>query len=250
MARRSTSSAEEARRERSARWSRVHRGADLARARASLRKALLRIQVAERRRRPRGIPGRTVADPRPFHWEYAPPPVAADPAHRGRRPAPRHGAGQRLQERRAEAPGRDPHGSAAASPTCRRSRMSGHGGDPPGPGVVVITPSLTSTRSPPATWTGSSCPRGGAKMRASFILLGPSRAVRQVIISNRRGPHRRRPVNLHVDAMRRWARRSSTATGILREGPGRLRGGDVRFPNVTVMARRTRSSPHARVGTP
>ena len=77
-----------------------------------------------------------------------------------------------------------------------------------------------------------------ARMRASFILLGPLLARRgQVIISNPGGDRiGRRPVNLHVDAMRALG-----ATVDYRYGyyyalaPGRLRGGRVRFPFVTVM---------------
>jgi UDP-N-acetylglucosamine enolpyruvyl transferase len=53
-----------------------------------------------------------------------------------------------------------------------------------------------------------------AKMRASFILLGPLLTrFGRVIISNPGGDRiGRRPVNLHVDAMRALGRRSSTAT--------------------------------------
>jgi UDP-N-acetylglucosamine 1-carboxyvinyltransferase len=77
-----------------------------------------------------------------------------------------------------------------------------------------------------------------AKMRASFMLLGPllSRFGR-VIISNPGGDRiGRRPVNLHVEAMQ-----SLGATIEYRNGyyfataPGRLRGTEVRFPFVSVM---------------
>ncbi len=77
-----------------------------------------------------------------------------------------------------------------------------------------------------------------AKMRASFILLGPllSRFGR-VIISNPGGDRiGRRPVNLHVDAMRALGAEIEYRNGYyFAKAPGRLRGGRVGFPQVTVM---------------
>jgi UDP-N-acetylglucosamine 1-carboxyvinyltransferase len=77
-----------------------------------------------------------------------------------------------------------------------------------------------------------------AKMRASFILLGPllSRFGR-VIISNPGGDRiGRRPVNLHVDAMRALGAEIEYRNGYyFAKAPGRLRGGHVVFPQVTVM---------------
>ena len=77
-----------------------------------------------------------------------------------------------------------------------------------------------------------------AKMRASFILLGPllSRFGR-VIISNPGGDRiGRRPVNLHVDAMRALGAEIEYRNGYyFAQAPGRLRGGEVTFPQVTVM---------------
>ena len=77
-----------------------------------------------------------------------------------------------------------------------------------------------------------------AKMRASFILLGPllSRFGR-VIISNPGGDRiGRRPVNLHVDAMRALGAEIDYRNGYyFARAPGRLRGGLVEFPFVTVM---------------
>src|SRR5207253_5638293 len=77
-----------------------------------------------------------------------------------------------------------------------------------------------------------------AQMRASFILLGPllSRFGR-VIISNPGGDRiGRRPVNLHVDAMRALGAEIEYRFGYyFIQAPGRLRGSEIRFPQVTVM---------------
>ena len=77
-----------------------------------------------------------------------------------------------------------------------------------------------------------------AKMRASFILLGPLVArFGRVIISNPGGDRiGRRPVNLHVDAMRALGANIDYRNGYyFAQSPGRLRGADVIFPRVTVM---------------
>ena len=77
-----------------------------------------------------------------------------------------------------------------------------------------------------------------AKMRASFILLGPLLArFGRVIISNPGGDRiGRRPVNLHVDAMRALSAEIEYRNGYyFARAPGRLRGSEVRFPFVSVM---------------
>jgi UDP-N-acetylglucosamine 1-carboxyvinyltransferase len=77
-----------------------------------------------------------------------------------------------------------------------------------------------------------------AKMRASFILLGPLLArFGRVIISNPGGDRiGRRPVNLHVDAMRALGADIGYRNGYyFALAPGRLRGTEVRFPFVSVM---------------
>jgi UDP-N-acetylglucosamine 1-carboxyvinyltransferase len=77
-----------------------------------------------------------------------------------------------------------------------------------------------------------------AKMRASFILLGPLLArFGKVIISNPGGDRiGRRPVDLHVEAMRALGASIDYRNGYyFATAPGRLRGGEVRFPFVTVM---------------
>jgi UDP-N-acetylglucosamine 1-carboxyvinyltransferase len=76
------------------------------------------------------------------------------------------------------------------------------------------------------------------KMRSSFILLGPllSRFGR-VIISNPGGDRiGRRPVDLHVDAMRTLGAEIEYKNGYyFAQAPGGLRGARVTFPYVTVM---------------
>ncbi len=77
-----------------------------------------------------------------------------------------------------------------------------------------------------------------AKMRASFILLGPLLArFGRVIISNPGGDRiGRRPVNLHVDAMQALGATIEYRNGYyFATAPGRLRGTEVRFPLITVM---------------
>ena len=76
------------------------------------------------------------------------------------------------------------------------------------------------------------------KMRSSFILLGPllSRFGR-VIISNPGGDRiGRRPVDLHVDAMRSLGAEIEYKNGYsFAQAPGGLRGARITFPYVTVM---------------
>jgi len=77
-----------------------------------------------------------------------------------------------------------------------------------------------------------------AKMRASFILLGPLLArFGRVIMSNPGGDRiGRRPVNLHVDAMRALGADIEYRNGYyFARSNGRLRGSEISFPQVTVM---------------
>jgi UDP-N-acetylglucosamine 1-carboxyvinyltransferase len=77
-----------------------------------------------------------------------------------------------------------------------------------------------------------------AKMRASFMLLGPLLArFGEVVISNPGGDRiGRRPVDLHVDAMRSMGANIDYRYGYYyAKAPGRLRGSEVRFPVVSVM---------------
>ncbi|HEX9550741.1 MAG TPA: UDP-N-acetylglucosamine 1-carboxyvinyltransferase, partial [Candidatus Limnocylindrales bacterium] len=77
-----------------------------------------------------------------------------------------------------------------------------------------------------------------AKMRASFMLLGPLLTrFGEVIISNPGGDRiGRRPVDLHVDAMRTLGAEIDYRYGYYyAKAPGRLRGAEVSFPFVSVM---------------
>src|SRR5258708_10743430 len=76
-----------------------------------------------------------------------------------------------------------------------------------------------------------------AKMRASFILLGPLLArFGRVIISNPGGDRiGRRPVDLHVDAMRSLGAQIDYRNGYyFATAPGRLRGTEIRLPSASV----------------
>ena len=77
-----------------------------------------------------------------------------------------------------------------------------------------------------------------AKMRASFMLLGPLLSrFGEVVISNPGGDRiGRRPVDLHVDAMRAMGADITYRYGYYyAKAPGRLRGTEIRFPVVSVM---------------
>lgn len=77
-----------------------------------------------------------------------------------------------------------------------------------------------------------------AKMRSSFMLLGPLLTrFGEVIISNPGGDRiGRRPVDMHVDAMRALGAEVTYRYGYYyAKSPGRLRGGEVTFPHVSVM---------------
>ena len=77
-----------------------------------------------------------------------------------------------------------------------------------------------------------------ARMRASFILLGPLLTrFGRVIISNPGGDRiGRRPVDLHVEAMRKLGATIEYRNGYyFATAPGRLRGTEIRFPFVSVM---------------
>jgi UDP-N-acetylglucosamine 1-carboxyvinyltransferase len=183
-----------------------------------------------------------VADARPFHWEYEPPRVA--------------------RERYLVTGGRPLSGTvrvsgaknaalkmlAAATLTGERCRLTnvpeiedvramtdtlrdiGVVVDHPAPNTFEISAGDVDWLFVPL--------EAAAKMRASFMLLGPLLArFGEVIISNPGGDRiGRRPVDLHVDAMRALGADIEYRYGYYyAKAPGRLRGTEVTFPFVTVM---------------
>jgi UDP-N-acetylglucosamine 1-carboxyvinyltransferase len=183
-----------------------------------------------------------VADARPFHWEFTPAPVA--------REVFRVEGGRPLRGRVTVSGSKNAALKllAAATLTGERCRFTnvpeiedvrvmaetlrdlGVVVDHPAPNVYEIAAGDVDWLFVPL--------EAAAKMRASFILLGPLLArFGRVIISNPGGDRiGRRPVNLHVEAMRALGASIDYRNGYyFARSPGRLRGGPVVFPAVTVM---------------
>jgi UDP-N-acetylglucosamine 1-carboxyvinyltransferase len=183
-----------------------------------------------------------MADARPFHWEYVPEPAPPE-AFRIEGGRPLRGTVQVSGAKNAAL-----KLLAAAVLTGERCRFEnvpeiedvrvmaevltdiGVVVEHPGPGVYEVAAGDVDWLFVPL--------EAAAKMRASFILLGPLLArFGRVIISNPGGDRiGRRPVNLHVDAMRALGAEIEYRNGYyFAKAPGRLRGGEVTFPQVTVM---------------
>ncbi|MGD0121819.1 MAG: UDP-N-acetylglucosamine 1-carboxyvinyltransferase [Candidatus Limnocylindrales bacterium] len=179
---------------------------------------------------------------RPFHWEFKPEPV--------KREIFRIEGGRRLEGsvRISGAKNAALKLMAAATLTGERCRFSNV---PEIEDVHVLTevlrdigvtvdhpePNVYEVASGDAEWLFVPL-EAAAKMRASFILLGPLLTrFGRVIISNPGGDRiGRRPVNLHVDAMRALGAEIDYRNGYyFAKAPGRLRGGRVNFPQITVM---------------
>src|ERR671914_121342 len=183
-----------------------------------------------------------MADAKPFHWEYVPEPVARE-VFRIEGGRPLHGSVAISGAKNAAL-----KMLAAATLTGERCRFTNV------PeiedvrvmaetlrdlGVVVDhpEPNVYEVASGDVEWLFVPL-EAAAKMRASFILLGPLLArFGRVIISNPGGDRiGRRPVNLHVDAMRALGAEIDYRDGYyFARAPGRMRGTEVRFPTVTVM---------------
>lgn len=183
-----------------------------------------------------------MADARPFHWEYHPEPPAPESFRiEGGRPlrgtVSVSGAKNAALKLMAAA--------VLTGERCRLENMPeiedvrvmaevladlGVVVDHPAPSVYEVAAGDVDWKFVPL--------EAAAKMRASFILLGPLLArFGNVIISNPGGDRiGRRPVNLHVDAMRALGAEIDYRNGYyFARSPGRLRGGEVTFPFVTVM---------------
>ncbi len=179
---------------------------------------------------------------RPFHWEFKPGPVT--------REVLRIEGGHRLEGSVAISGAKNAALKlmAAATLTGERCRFTNV---PEIEDVRVLTevltdigvtvdhpePNVYEIASADAEWLFVPL-EAAAKMRASFILLGPLLArFGRVIISNPGGDRiGRRPVNLHVDAMRALGAEIDYRNGYyFAKAPGRLRGGLIEFPQITVM---------------
>src|SRR4029079_16485530 len=183
-----------------------------------------------------------MADAKPFHWEYTPPPAPPE-VFRIEGGRPLHG-----NVRVSGAKNAALKMLAAATLTGERCRLTnapeiedvrvmaetlrelGVVVDHPSPGVYEVASGDVDWLFVPL--------EAAAKMRASFILLGPLLArFGRVIISNPGGDRiGRRPVNLHVEAMRTLGASIDYRNGYYyAKAPGRLRGTEIRFPFVSVM---------------
>jgi len=183
-----------------------------------------------------------MADASPFHWEYRPEPVAREWF--------RIEGGRPLSGRVAISGSKNAALKllAAATLTGERCRFTnvpeiedvrvmaqtltelGVVVDHPEPNVYEIAAGDVDWLFVPL--------EAAARMRASFILLGPLLSrFGEVIISNPGGDRiGRRPVNLHVEAMRALGAEIEYRHGYyFAKAPGRLRGGNITFPIVSVM---------------
>src|SRR3954465_16057651 len=183
-----------------------------------------------------------MADAKPFHWEYVPEPVTRE-VFRIEGGRPLHG-----EVRISGAKNAALKMLAAATLTGERCRFTnvpeiedvrvmadtlrdlGVVVDHPGPNIYEVASGDVEWLFVPL--------EAAARMRASFMLLGPLLSrVGRVIISNPGGDRiGRRPVDLHVEAMRTLGATIEYRNGYyFATAPGRLRGAEVRFPIVSVM---------------
>jgi UDP-N-acetylglucosamine 1-carboxyvinyltransferase len=183
-----------------------------------------------------------MADARPFHWEYVPERVTRE-VFRIEGGVPLHGNVQISGSKNAAL-----KLFAAATLTGERCRFTNvpeiedvrvMAETLADLGVVVDhpEPNVYEIASGDVEWLFVPL-EAAAKMRASFILLGPLLArFGRVIISNPGGDRiGRRPVDLHVDAMRSLGAQIDYRNGYyFATSPGRLRGTEIRFPLVSVM---------------
>ena len=183
-----------------------------------------------------------MADARPFHWEYEPPRVPRE------RYLVTGGTALDGSIRVSGAKNAALKMLAAATLTGERCRFSNV---PEIEDVRAMADTLTDLgvvvdHPAPNTYEVSAGDvdwlfvplEAAAKMRASFMLLGPLLSrFGEVVISNPGGDRiGRRPVDLHVDAMRALGAEIEYRYGYYyAKAPGRLRGTEVRFPFVSVM---------------
>ena len=183
-----------------------------------------------------------MADARPFHWEYRPEPVAREVFRvDGGRPlsgtVPISGAKNAALKLLAAATLTGERCRFTNVPEIEDVRVMAE--TLRDLGVVVDHPAdnVYEVASGDVEWLFVPL-EAAARMRASFILLGPLLTrFGRVIISNPGGDRiGRRPVDLHVEAMRALGASIEYRNGYYcATSPGRLRGGEVNFPFVSVM---------------
>jgi UDP-N-acetylglucosamine 1-carboxyvinyltransferase len=183
-----------------------------------------------------------MADARLFQWEYRPEPVAHEAFRiEGGRPlngtVPISGAKNAALKLMAAATLTGERCRLTNVPEIEDVRVMAETLDHLGVVVDHPEPNVYEIASGDVDWLFIPL-EAAAQMRASFILLGPllSRFGR-VIISNPGGDRiGRRPVNLHVDAMKALGAEIEYRYGYyFIQAPGRLRGSEISFPQVTVM---------------
>ena len=183
-----------------------------------------------------------MADARPFHWEFRPDPVPRELFRvEGGRPlqgtVPISGAKNAALKLLAAATLTGERCRFTNVPEIEDVRVLADTLRDLGVVVEHPEPNVYEIASGDVEWLFVPL-EAAAKMRASFILLGPLLArFGRVIISNPGGDRiGRRPVDLHVDAMRALGASIDYRNGYyFATSPGRLRGAEVRFPFVSVM---------------
>ena len=183
-----------------------------------------------------------MADAKPFHWEYVPEPVVREvfrieggQALRGS--VPISGAKNAALKMLAAATLTGERCRFSNVPEIEDVRVMAETLQDLGVVVDHPAPNVYEVASGDVEWLFVPL-EAAAKMRASFMLLGPLLArFGRVIISNPGGDRiGRRPVGLHVDAMRALGAEIEYRYGYYyATAPGRLRGTEVRFPFVSVM---------------
>jgi UDP-N-acetylglucosamine 1-carboxyvinyltransferase len=183
-----------------------------------------------------------MADAKPFHWEYQPEPVTREVFRiEGGRPlsgsVPISGAKNAALKMFAAATLTGERCRFTNVPEIEDVRVMAETLRHLGVVVDHPEPNCYEIASGDVDWLFVPL-EAAAQMRASFMLLGPllSRFGR-VIISNPGGDRiGRRPVDLHVDAMRSLGAAIDYRYGYYyAQAPGRLRGTEIRFPFVSVM---------------
>jgi len=183
-----------------------------------------------------------MADAKPFHWEYNPEPVArevfrVEGGHALSGVVPISGAKNAALKLLAAATLTGERCRFTNVPEIEDVRVMAE--TLRDLGVVVDHPAdnVYEVASGDVEWLFVPL-EAAARMRASFMLLGPLLTrFGRVIISNPGGDRiGRRPVDLHVEAMRALGASIEYRNGYyFATSPGRLRGGEVRFPFVSVM---------------